>query len=263
MTRHSRRARFGGPGLASVPEVFMDQLPSHALAELGQIDLRQHDVAAVLGRIAEVAKRTIAGTAEASFTLIEAGEARTAAYTGNLALALDERQYEEDRGPCLDAAAGSVLVSVPDMASEDRWKRFAEAALEAGVQSSLSMGIPIQDAVVGALNMYGTTPSAFDDESIELARTFAGYAAIALANAHLYASSAALAAQMRQAMESRSVIDQAIGVTMAEERCNPTQAFDLLVRLSQVSNRKLRDIAQAIVDAKTAQAAQGSQAAQE
>jgi GAF domain-containing protein len=230
-----------------------DDLPSHALAELGRIDLREHDLAAVLGRIAEVAKRTIPGTAEASFTLIEAGEARTAAYTGKMALALDERQYEEERGPCLDAAAGSVLVSVADMATDDRWRKFAEAALAAGVGSSLSMGIPIQDVVVGALNMYGTTPRAFDDASIDLARTFAGYAAIALANAHLYSSSAALAVQMRQAMESRSVIDQAIGVTMVQERCSPTQAFDLLVRLSQASNRKLRDVAQMMVDARTAQ----------
>ena len=141
-----------------------DDLPSHALAELGRIDLREHDVAAVLGRIADVAKRTIPGTAEASVTLVEAGQARTAAYTGHLALALDERQYEEDRGPCLDAAAGSVLVSVPDMANEDRWKKFAEAAMAAGVRSSLSMGIPIQDAVVGALNMYATAPAAFDAE---------------------------------------------------------------------------------------------------
>ena len=232
----------------------MNQLPSHALAELGRIDLREHDVAAVLGRIAEVAKQTIPGTAEASVTLVEAGEARTAAYTGSIALALDERQYEEDRGPCLDAAAGSVMVSVPDMANEDRWKKFAEAATAAGVRSSLSMGIPIQDAVVGALNMYGITPAAFDADSIELARTFAGYAAIALANAHLYASSAALALQMRQAMESRSVIDQAIGITMVQERCNPTQAFDLLVRLSQASNRKLREVAQLVVDARAAQA---------
>jgi GAF domain-containing protein len=229
----------------------MKDLPSHALAELGLIDLREHDVAAVLGRIAEVAKRTIPGAAEASVTLIEGGHARTAAYTGSVALALDERQYEEEHGPCLDAAAGSVMLSVPDMASEDRWKKFAEAAVAAGVHSSLSMGIPIQDAVVGALNMYGTARHAFDEQAMELASTFASYAAIALANAHLYASSEALGAQMRQAMESRSVIDQAIGVTIVQEHCTPTEAFDLLVRLSQASNRKLRDIAQVIVDART------------
>ena len=172
-------------------------------------------------------------------------------------MALDERQYEADRGPCLDAAAGSVLVSVPDTAIEDRWQQFAEAATEAGVGSSLSMGIPIQDAVVGALNIYGSTARAFDADAIELARTFAGYAAIALANAHLYASSASLAAQMREAMESRSVIDQAIGITMVQERCNANQAFDLLVRLSQASNRKLRDVAQVMVDARASQADHG------
>lgn len=230
-------------------------VPMHALAALGTIDLREHDLAAVLGRIAEVAKRTIPGTAEASVTLVQGGDATTAAYTGTLALTLDERQYEAERGPCLDAAASSTLLSLPDMESEDRWARFAAAAAEVGVYSSLSVGIPIQDAVVGALNLYGTKPHAFDAEAVGLARTFAGYAAIALANAHLYASSAALATQMQEAVESRTLIDQAIGITMVQDRCDPLEAFDVLVRASQAANQKLREVAKTVVEAATKDAA--------
>jgi transcriptional regulator with GAF, ATPase, and Fis domain len=224
-------------------------VPMHALAALGTVDLREHDLAAVLGRIAEVAKRTIPGTAEASVTLVQGGDATTAAYTGGLALALDERQYEEERGPCLDAAASGTVISLPEMENEDRWARFAHAATEVGVHSSLSVGMPVQDAVVGALNLYATKPHAFDADATALARTFGNYAAIALANAHLYSSSAALAAQMQQAMESRAMIDQAIGITMVKRGCTAEEAFNVLVRASQEANRKLREVAKSVVQA--------------
>jgi GAF domain-containing protein len=229
-------------------------LSIHALAELGRIDFRENDLEAVLGRVAALAKQIIPGTSDASVTLIQDGVATTAVYTGKTALALDERQYEEHRGPCLDAAAGSTIFGIPDMAADDRWEKFAAAAVAEGVHSSLSVGIPVQEALVGALNLYSTEPNTFDDTAIELAKTFASYAAVALANAHLFASTAALASQMQQAMESRSTIDQAIGILMAQRRCDAKQAFDLLVRSSQAANRKLRDVAKSIVDTTSARA---------
>jgi GAF domain-containing protein len=44
--------------------------------------------------------------------------------------------------------------------------------------------------VIGALNLYATKPEAFDEDAIVLAQTFSGYAAVALANAHLYDATA-------------------------------------------------------------------------
>jgi GAF domain-containing protein len=71
-------------------------------------------------------------------------------------------------------------VSVPDLSRERRWPRYTPAALDAGVRSSLSIGLPIHDTVTGALNMYSTELGAFDDEAVVLAQTFSGYAAVAL-----------------------------------------------------------------------------------
>ena len=53
---------------------------------------------------------------------------------------------------------------------------------------------------------------------------------------------------MRAAMQSRSVIEQAKGILMARHGCNADEAFKSLSKLSQDQNRKLRDIAQTIVD---------------
>ena len=169
------------------------------------------------------------------------------AFAGQLALDLDETQYQYGFGPCLEVAQSAGIVTVPDMAAETRWPTFARQALTAGVHSSLSVALPLQEAVLGALNIYAIQPGAFDQDAIELARTFAGYAAVAIANARLYQSTAALAEDMRRAMETRAVIEQAKGILVAQQHCTPEQAFELLTRLSQTTHRKLRDCAADLV----------------
>jgi GAF domain-containing protein len=218
-----------------------------ALIRLGRIKYDEVDLDVVLSIIAQAAKDTIPGTAEVSVTLVQGPEAYTAAHTGDLALTLDEWQYVQGRGPCLDAATTGTAMLVPDMTTENRWPEWAVRAREAGAASSLSIGLPIQEAMVGALNMYGATPGVFD-EQVELAQTLAGYAAIALANVHLYESTAILAQQMQEAMQSRAVIEQAKGIIMGQRRCSADEAFAILARVSQDSNRKLREVAESLVD---------------
>jgi GAF domain-containing protein len=170
--------------------------PIHAFTELGRIDLATMDLHDVLTRVSELAKLTIPGADEVSVTLVQDGKATTAAFTGPLAMDLDEKQYETGYGPCLDAARGGETVFINDMEDEDRWPDFTPSAVQEGARSSMSVGLPIQHAVTGAINMYAQKPRAFDAESAELAQSFASYAAIGLANAHLYQSTASLAAQM-------------------------------------------------------------------
>jgi AmiR/NasT family two-component response regulator len=111
----------------------------------------------------------------------------------------------------------------------------------------MSVGLPVHETVTGALNMYSTRLDTFDDEAVVIGQTFAGYAAIALANAHLYDTTATLAQHMQSAMEHRAVIEQAKGIIMADRRCGPDEAFAILSRLSQDTNRKVRDVASALV----------------
>ena len=221
--------------------------PNEAFAELGRIRLADVEIDTLLDKIAQLAKRTIPGASEVSVTLVQGDDAHSAAFTGALALRLDEMQYERGYGPCLDASAGNASVSVTDTANEERWPDWAGAAQEAGAHSSLSIGLPVHEKVTGALNIYATKAHAFDDDAAALARTFAGFAAVGLANAHLYQTQATLAGDMQKAMESRAVIEQAKGIIMGERRCTAAEAFAVLSKLSQHSNRKLRDVAAALV----------------
>jgi len=221
--------------------------PTEAFSQLGRIKLSETDIDGVLDTIAGLAKRTIPGTDEVSVTLVRGKGAYTAAFTGDLARDLDETQYERGHGPCLDAATAGASLSLRDMAGETRWPDFAARAMAAGVGSSLSIGLPIHETVSGALNVYAGKPDTFDDDAIILAQTFAGYAAVALANAHLYDVTATLAQHMQAAMENRAVIEQAKGIIMGDRRCTAEEAFRILSRLSQDTNRKLRDVAAALV----------------
>jgi GAF domain-containing protein len=227
-----------------------DQQPldaSEAFAELGRIKLSETNLDGVLHRVAELAKRTIVGADEVSVTLVRGDGPYTAAYTAQLALTADEWQYREHGGPCLDAAAGAGTVSVSDLSGEQRWPAYRQRALDAGVRSSLSVGLPVHDTVTGALNMYSGKPEAFNEDAVLVAQTFSGYAAVALANAHIYDATATLAQQMQAAMGHRAVIEQAKGVLIAGRGCSPQEAFTILSRLSQESNRKLHDVAAALV----------------
>jgi GAF domain-containing protein len=222
--------------------------PQDAFEELARITLADHSLDTVMDKVAALTKRTIPGAAEVSVTFVHGGKATTAAYTGALALHLDERQYDRGYGPCLASIDGGEPMHVPDMTTETRWPDWAAEASQQGAGSSLSIPVPVQREVAAALNIYSTTPHAFDSGAVELASTFAAYAGVALANMHLYEAQGKVAEQLQTAMTSRAVIEQAKGILMGTRRCSAEDAFDLLVKLSQETNRKLRDVAQALVD---------------
>src|SRR5947209_7007475 len=219
-----------------------------AFLALGRIVLGDRPLEEILEQVVHIAKQTLPMSRDVSITLIGDDKAKTVGYTAPIAIAWDERQYEDEAGPCVDAAASGQLVSITDIDGESRWPQFADSAKEEGIHSSLSVPLPVQRQVTGALNFYAAEAEAFDTDAIRLAQTFAAHAAVAVANAQLYESTAELARQMQEAMATRAVIEQAKGIIMRDRNCAPDDAFNVLVRLSQESHLKLRDVAQRLVD---------------
>ena len=73
-----------------------------------------------------------------------------------------------------------------------------------------------------------------------------------LANALAYTAATRLNDQLGEALASRDVIGQAKGILMARGAGTPNEAFDILRRASQRQNRKLREVAQDVIDARQA-----------
>lgn len=220
------------------------------LRELSRISLADRTLEDVLEQITRIAASGIPGAEATSITLLRSEKAFTAAHHGEMALAADELQYEKGHGPCMDAGRGGVLLRIDDMRTEQRWPAYvADVQAAAGVRSSLSVPLPYQGSSIGALNVYSTEPAAFaTPESLAAGLEVAEVVAVAVANADAHWQLGEQARNMRLAMEYRAVIEQAKGVLMAQRRVDPEQAFEMLREASQRYNRKLRDIAQGIVD---------------
>jgi GAF domain-containing protein len=228
-----------------------------AMAELARIRLDDQPLTKVLERVAQLAKEVLPDARDVSVTLLDdargaytgPARAKTVAFTGDLAVDLDERQYRSGFGPCLDVAVSGGTIQV-DTSDDSRYPEFSAAARRLGVTHSLSVGLPIPQRTIGALNIYGSA-GPFTDREVESAHAFAGHAAVAVANAALYASTADLARNLQIAMASRAVIEQAKGIVMAQHRCSADHAFELLRAGSQRQNVKLRVLCQSIVDSAT------------
>jgi GAF domain-containing protein len=223
--------------------------PRAAFAELTRIMLGAQPLSETLSRIAELAKQTIPGVADASVTLMQDDAVCTVGFTGPLAAHLDERQYDAGFGPCMDAALSGGPIAIDDTADSGTYADFGRLARRHGITHTMSIGLPVEQRTIGALNLYGRDADTFDATTADLATAFASYAAVAVANAGVYASTVTLAANLQRALDSRAVIDQAKGILMRDLRCSADAAFDHLVRQSNATNRKLRDIAHDIVDA--------------
>lgn len=240
-------APLANDGITTMPEQSFTPTPDQAFLELARLDLTTLSLGEVLARIAELAQATLPGTDEVSVTLLDGEKARSIAFTGQLAVHLDERQYERGFGPCLHAALSGSTVTIPDTAADDRYGEFAAIAARAGVGSTASLGMPVPQRIVGGLNLYAAKPHAFDAALLETARAFADYAAVALVNAALIDSRTALAGHLERAMATRAVIEQAKGILMAGLGVDAEAAFSELVRRSQQANRKLHRVAADLV----------------
>jgi GAF domain-containing protein len=220
------------------------------LRELSRVALVDRTLDDVLNDITRIAASGIPGAEATSITLLRNDKAFTAAYHGEMALAADELQYEKGYGPCMDAGRGGVLLRVDDMDDEERWPDYvANVRAATGVRSSLSVPLPYQGISIGALNNYSSKVAAFaSPESLKAGLEVAEVVAVAVANADAHWQLGEHARNMRIAMDSRAVIEQAKGVLMAQRHVDAEQAFEILREASQRYNRKLRDIAQGIVE---------------
>ncbi len=218
-----------------------------SVADLSGLLLSEEDQETTLRRVADLAVRSIRDCDAVGVTLFRAGKATTRAATGGLVYEIDHYQYDIGEGPCLSAILDQRMTEVEDMDTEGRWPRFCRHAAERGTHSSLSFPLLVRGESLGALNLYAGQPRTFTPADRETGAMFATQAAVALANAQTYAASVALAQGLREALESRAVIDQAMGILIGRNGYSQDLAFETLKVTSQSENRKLRHVAEEIV----------------
>jgi transcriptional regulator with GAF, ATPase, and Fis domain len=172
----------------------------------------------------------------------------TAASTEQTRL-LELFQLQVDEGPCLDCFRTGGAVSVDDLsAAADRWPQFAPAAVDTGFAAVAALPMRLREEVIGALNLFDTQPASITANKRRLGQALADIATIGILQERAIRGRDTLTRQLETALHSRIVIEQAKGVIAERHKVDPGQAFALLRQASRANNRRLAELAQAIVD---------------
>ncbi|MEU0582155.1 GAF and ANTAR domain-containing protein [Streptomyces sp. NPDC006132] len=213
---------------------------------LDQAMVRSSGLDTLLRDLTDRAVQEVPGAAACSITVRRADRLLTLAGSDGLPSGLDLRQYENGSGPCVEAAETGAEQYAPDLAAELRWPSYTGYALSAGVHCVLAVPIAVEGETGAAINFYGVTAGALGPGR-DAARAFAARAGDVISVALRIERRRQSAADVRTALLSRSVIDQAIGILMARERIDARLALERLRRVSQDRNVKLRDLCSQLV----------------
>jgi GAF domain-containing protein len=204
-------------------------------------------VAETLVQVAGLAISTIEGCDFAGIFLVAGDRVTTPVHTDPLVAEVDLLQQTSGEGPCLDAMQQGNIFYAEDLADDARWPHFGPAATTMGVRSLLALPLRV-NSVPGALNLYARYPQAFGVIDRGRAVLLAAMAGLAYSTALTHEEDERREANLHAALATREIIGQAQGILMEREHLTSTQAFDILRRASQHLNRKLRDVAQNLVD---------------
>lgn len=193
--------------------------------------------------VCELALKAVGGD-HASITSIRAGQFTTVAATSDVPEHADKIQYKVGNGPCLEAIHENETVRVDDLATDPRWPQFASAACaELGVHSMLAQVLPVDDQVLGALNIYSAKPHAFDTNDEKIIAVL-GSAAVTAMRAVRHQEKVA---HMERALHTSRRIGVALGILMARQGLDLDEAWEFLSTASQRSNTKVSELADQLV----------------
>ncbi|MFE4669747.1 GAF and ANTAR domain-containing protein [Streptomyces sp. NPDC056716] len=219
---------------------FAQQMASMARDLLAQETLR-----GTLERITASATELVEGCEAAGILVLRGHRVQSLAPTHPLVVDSDLLQERLGEGPCFDAARSSVgerVFRIADFTGDQpRWPDYAPAARRLGVGSMMGFLLFTEDEDLGALNLYSPHPGAFTETSELAGWLLASHAAVAF-------SSARTEAQLEQAVATRHVIGEAMGILMGGHDLTEDQAFDVLRRYSQERNTKLREVARMVCE---------------
>jgi GAF domain-containing protein len=218
-----------------------------SIDDLQELLLETEGVEEFLQGLTALAARLVSSAASCGMTVEPNGKPLTVACNSDVAAQVDELQYLLGEGPCLTALADKTVVHVGDVAAETRWPGFTKLAGAYEIRSCLALPLFAGAKMIGALTLYSPHQQAFGTAETERIEHFARSASRSLAVAVRLASYSALVDQLRASLATRAVIDQALGVIMAQNRCNQAEAFAVLRGASQRRNIKLRQLAEEVV----------------
>ncbi|MEX2533532.1 MAG: GAF and ANTAR domain-containing protein [Nitriliruptoraceae bacterium] len=160
-------------------------------------------------------------------------------------------QIEHQEGPCQDCFKTGKPVRVDELADEaERWPVFGPKAVMTGFRSIQAVPLRLRGNILGAMNLFFSTPNGVSAESLSVIQAMADVATIGILQQRELHRAHTVEAQLQHALQSRISIEQAKGVISEQAKISPDSAFFLLRSYARDNNRKLADIADTVVQGK-------------
>jgi GAF domain-containing protein len=238
-----------------------DQLDGRAVARAlrgpAEIAPAPGDLHAVLQQLVDAARTVLAADGIGLMLAGEEGQPRSLVTTDAVAELLEQVQQDFGEGPGVAAYTQGEPVAVTDLGADPRWIRLAAVVGQVSVRAVASVPVRLGGVVVGALNAYAVASRAWTPEELGGLDAFAELAAGVMAGGVRLDHRQAEVGQLRHALTSRILIEQAKGVLVAREGLDDRAAFQRLRRQARNAARPMVDVAAEVID----QARQGSGAA--
>ena len=204
-----------------------------------------------LQKLADGAARwisTTAGTAvECAAVLHRQRSCPSTAGSTPQAASFASAEDEHADGP---SALGTALAAPAVInAAGSRWQAYRRRLLEKGFGSALAVPLELQPGSAGAIIFLGPPNFGFNARVVHEASWFAGVASQSLKLALDVHGVIRAGDNLKQVLESRTSIDVACGVLMAQNRCSYSEAFGKLAGTSRNRNLKVRSVADSILKA--------------
>jgi ANTAR domain/GAF domain len=230
----------------------VDQDMADDLEQLVDLIAGMEDIKSMLDGLTEIAAATMTSTTgvpiECAVTLRRRKRTATIGGSSGTAMVLDRIEQTLGDGPCVDALESGVPVLLGDVSSDRRWPDYRSALSAAGIASALGIPMKLDDDAGAVLDFFAPVSGHFSERAVADGVRFAGMAGKALRLAVRIVSADQRAEHLKAAMDTRTVIDLACGIIMAQSKCNKEAAFELLRNASNTRNQKLNDLAQTLVD---------------
>lgn len=229
--------------------------PARVFASLADIVAERSTSKDMYAAICVAATLMVPGCDHASLMIKRNGACDTAAVSDPVAHHIDQLELALSCGPCIDAIEDQTLQLATDLTTGERWPALAARVVaETPVRGALSIRLPVDRAKVGALNLFSDTADAFDEASVEQAAVLAAFGTVAI-NAAAHAEDVA---GLRRGLARNRLIGKAVGMMMVLNDITDDEAFDILRQISQDSNVKVIDVAEDVIQRRSALEAQRS-----
>lgn len=218
---------------------------------LHELVLNSSDVEDFLNELAQVSARNLSEPGDemlCAITLLRQRKGTTVASSSQEARSIGRLEHRFTETPGMTASTTQETVHIPDLTDDGRWPDYSSAVLAQGIRSVAALPFQLEGETKAALLLYSGRAHRFEGRILKFAEDFVSQTSLALRLAVRFAHFSETAANLRATLETRTVIDMAVGIIMAQNRCSQQDAFNILKAASSTRNSKLHHVAAAVVN---------------